>query len=230
MSAGAEITRGDGPTRVLVTAARPLFREAVSGLLDEQPGLRVVAEAESLEESVAQAARTVPDVAVVDEDLPGEGAPGVARAIRSRVPACRVCVIAGEGTAADVLSAVEAGASAYVTKDGSSREIVDALDALMRDEAVIPPAVLGPVLTELRRRRPVPASSERISKLTPRELEVGALLTEGATNAAIAEILHISPATARTHVGRILSKLRVRSRVEAAAAITRAGIRTDHAS
>jgi DNA-binding NarL/FixJ family response regulator len=211
--------------RILIADEQALFREAVRRVLESESDLEVVAEAGSGFLAVAEAERTLPDVVIVDSHLSGGGGIQVTREIRGRAPGSRVLVLSAEDHQRVLIEAVEAGANGYLTKESALSELIDAARAVVRGDTVVPPRMLGLLLTGLmRRRRDHDAALERISRLTRRELQVLRLLVEGADNDGIARGLLISPQTARTHVQNILAKLQVHSRLEAAAFVTQQGL------
>jgi DNA-binding NarL/FixJ family response regulator len=203
-----------------------LFRDAVRIVLGNQTGLVVVAEARDGLEAVAEAERTHPDVALLDANLPNCDGIRATELICERVPGCRVIVISGEEDEQILTRALEAGASGYLTKEFPLSFLIEAASSVYRGEMLVPPRMLGPLLTRLlRRRREQDEALRRWSRLTRREQEVLSLLADGADNDAIAQTLVISPQTARTHIQNVLGKLGVHSRLEAAAFVVQNGIR-----
>jgi two-component system nitrate/nitrite response regulator NarL len=204
--------------RVLFADHEPLFREAIRVVLDNQPDLLVVAEAQTGCQAAELAEELAPDIALLADDLPEcEGVDGV-KLIIDRAPRCRVLVLARDEDQDALLKALEAGAAGFVTRTNPLGELIAAIRALHRGEAMVPPKMLGPLLAALiRRRREQAAVLQRVSTLTRREREVLLLVCRGADSRSIAEELVISPETARTHVQNVLSKLGVHSRPEAAA-------------
>jgi DNA-binding NarL/FixJ family response regulator len=219
------MTQGDTPIRILLADPLGLFREALRTVLEREQDLRVVGEARSGPEAVAEIERSLPNVAIVEMDLPITGAAGTTTLIKDRLPSCRVLVL---GTAEDsrrLTEVLDAGASGYVTKESPLAELIDATRAVHRGNTLIPPGMLGPLLTTLlRRERELEGPHARIARLTRREREVLALLADGGDNDSIARTLMIKPQTARTHIQNILSKLSVHSRLEAAAFVTQNAI------
>ena len=209
---------GNGKVRVLVADGQSLFREAVQQVLETQVDLEVVVSAEDGVRTVAEAARTRPDVALVEASLPNFDGLRATRLIKERVPECRILVLAEEEDEVMLLRAVEAGATGYLSKASPLTGLVSAARALHRGEAVIPARMLEPLLAQLVRRAQEQTTAIRmLAPLTSREREVLGLLSGGADNGRIAQTLVISPLTARTHVQNILRKLRLHSRLEAAA-------------
>jgi DNA-binding NarL/FixJ family response regulator len=123
---------------------------------------------------------------------------------------------------------LDAGASGYLTKEAPLADLIHATRAVHHGDTLVPPRMLGPLLTGLlRRRKEQDRAYDRVARLTRREREVLALLAEGADNEGIARVLVISPQTARTHIQNIFGKLSVHSRLEAAAFVTQNGIFPD---
>jgi len=215
----------DEPIRILLADQHALFREALRTGLENEEDLRVVAQAKSGPEAVSEADRTVPHVAIRDADLPsGDAAPTIAE-LKERVPRCGVLVLGADEDSRRLVDLLDAGANGYLTKQAPLAELVQATRAIHGGDTLIPPRMLGPLLTTLlQRRREHDHAHDRLSRLTRREREVLALLAGGADNDAIADVLVISPQTARTHIQNILGKLAVHSRLEAAAFVTQNGI------
>jgi DNA-binding NarL/FixJ family response regulator len=219
---------GDAPIRILIADQHGLFREALRSGLEGEQDLRVVGEARNGPEAVSEIERTVPHVAIVDMDLPITDAATTTTMIRERAVSCRVLILGATDDYRRLVDVLDAGASGYVSKEAPLAELIHATRAVHRGDTLIPPKVLGPLLTTLlRRKRELDGAHSRISRLTRREREVLALLADGADNDSIARMLVISPQTARTHIQNILTKLSVHSRLEAAAFVTQNGILSD---
>ena len=185
----------------------PVVREGLRGMLEAEPDLTVVGEAGSGEEAVAQARVVEADVILMDlrmRDLDGVGATERILAESSRA---RVVVLTTYETDADILRAVEAGASGYLLKDASRADLAGAIRATARGETVLAPSVAGRLVNRVRR----PATQT----LSGREVEVLALVAKGLTNADIGRALHISEATVKTHLLRTFGKLGVSDRTAA---------------
>lgn len=196
-----------GVIRVMLVDDHPVVREGLRGMLEAEPDLTVVGEAGSGEEAVAQARVTETDVILMDlrmRDLDGVGA---TERILADNPRTRVVVLTTYETDADILRAVEAGASGYLLKDASRADLAGAIRAAARGETVLAPSVAGRLVNQVR--RPVTQS------LSGREVEVLALVAKGLTNADIGRALHISEATVKTHLLRAFGKLGVSDRTAA---------------
>jgi DNA-binding NarL/FixJ family response regulator len=211
--------------RILLADGHSLFREALSTALTAEPDLLVVGEARDGLEAVAEAARTEPQVAVLDADLPNCDGVRAASLIRDRLPECRIVLLAADEDADILAAAVEAGVRGYLTKASPLTELVDAIRSVHRGDTLVPSRMLGSLLEQLiRQRQEHDQAVRRLSKLTSREREVLTLLAAGGDNDSIAQVLVISPQTARTHIQNVLVKLGVHSRLEAAALAIQNGL------
>jgi DNA-binding NarL/FixJ family response regulator len=212
-------------TDILLADRQAVFREAVRSALEAQPGMVVVAEAGSSDQTVAEAGRTRPDVVLLDADLPIEGLALACAAIKERSPESNVLVLAARESPEALLQAVEGGAIGYLAKDRPVSELIDATRATGQGDVRIPSHMLAGLLARLigrlQQQRDV---LQRLSRLTRREKEVLWLLVHGGDNETIARDLFISPETARTHIQHILSGLGVHSRLEAAVFVRQSGI------
>lgn len=216
------------PIRILLADQHALFREAVRTGLENEGDLHVVAQARTGPEAIEEAERSLPDVAIVDADLPVNDAAHTAGVLLEHVPHLRVLVLGLDEDWRRLVELLDAGVSGYLTREAPLAELIAATRAVHRGEVLVPPRMLGPLLTGLiRRRKEQDQAYDRISRLTRREREVLALLAEGADNDGIARVLVISPQTARTHIQNILGKLSVHSRLEAAAFVAQNGILPD---
>ncbi|MCB0965988.1 MAG: response regulator transcription factor [Ilumatobacter sp.] len=184
-----------------------------SGLVDV---LEIAASAAAGEDAVG---RLHPDVVLVDYGLPDGDGVSLAARIHRQWPTIKIVMVTSLTDERLVLKAVEAGCAGFVTKDRTVDELVAAIQAVADGEALISPLMLNRVLRQLRRRDDRPGAD-----LSAREREVLALVCEGMSNPAIAERLHVSHNTVRSHVQNILSKLQVHSKLEAAAVATRDGL------
>lgn len=211
--------------RILIADEQSLFREAVKVVLDAESDLQVVGEARDGIQAVAEAERARPDVALLDAGLPNCDGLRATSLIKERVPECQVLLLSNEEDQRTLIAALEAGASGYLTKECPLSELINATRTIHRGETLVPPRMLGTLLSRLiRRRREQDEALRRVSRLTRREREVLALLSDGGDNDAIAQALVISPQTARTHIQNVLGKLDVHSRLEAAAFVRQNGI------
>lgn len=192
---------------VLLVDDHPVVREGLRGMLEAEPDLTVIGEAGSGEEAVTRAAATSPDVILMDLRMPGLDGVGATERIVAADRTARVVVLTTYETDADILRAVEAGASGYLLKDASRAELAGAIRAAARGETVLAPSVASRLVNQVRRPAAV--------ALSAREVEVLALVAKGLTNADIGRALHISEATVKTHLLRTFGKLGVSDRTAA---------------
>jgi DNA-binding NarL/FixJ family response regulator len=205
------------PTRVLLADDQALVREGLRRILDREPDLEVVGEAVDGEQAVELSRRLLPDVAVVDIQMPRldgiEATRRIAAALGDRV---RVLVLTTFDLDQYVFDALRAGASGFLLKDVPAEDLVDAVRVIASGSSLLAPAVTGAVIAEFARRPAVPEGDAPVlQQLTAREREVLVLLTRGRSNAEIAGELVLSEATVKTHVAHLLMKLGVRDRVQA---------------
>jgi DNA-binding NarL/FixJ family response regulator len=203
--------RPPGTLAVLIADDHPVVREGLRGMLAAEPAIRVVAEAASGAEAIVMAERYRPDVVLMDLRMPGGDGVQATAGITAALPGTRVVVLTTYETDADIVRAVESGATGYLLKDTPRQDLVAAIQAAARGETVLGPAVAGRLVSHLRR----PA----VEPLSGRETEVLALVARGETNADIGKALFISEATVKTHLLRAFGKLGVSDRT---AAVTRA--------
>jgi DNA-binding NarL/FixJ family response regulator len=208
--------------RVLVADGQPLFRDAVTSVLNAEDGLTVVALAGDGIEAIERAERTRPHVAIVDVNLPNPDGFHTSRLVRDRLPECRVLILAERDDHAVLLAAVEAGATGFLSRSAPLSELVEAARALHRHGVSLPRRMLAQLLATLvRSRRDQDDALRRVMTLSRREREVLRLVATGADNERISQVLVISPETVRTHAQNVLAKLRVHSRLEAVAFVLR---------
>jgi DNA-binding NarL/FixJ family response regulator len=198
--------------RVLIVDDHPVVRDGLRGVLDREPDVRVVGEAGHGAEALARVADDTPDVVLMDLRMPVMGGVEAIAALRRTAPDVRVLVLTTYDTDSDVLPAIEAGATGYLLKDTPRDELLRAVRAAHRGEAVLSPAVAGRLMGQMR--SPAPAAAT----LSARELEVLRLVAAGSTNRDAARRLFISEATVKTHLLHIYEKLGVRDRASAVAA------------
>ncbi|GAB1823894.1 response regulator [Herbidospora sp. RD11066] len=197
--------------RIMLAEDQNLVRGALAALLGLEEDLEVVAEAANGDEAVALAQRTHPDVALLDIEMPGTDGLTAAAQIRAAVPGCHVMILTTFGRPGYLRRAMEAGASAFLIKDGPAEQLAAAIRRVMAGERVIDPALAATAL------------STGPNPLSQRERDVLAAGAGGATIADIASRLHLSEGTVRNYLSAAITKVGVRNRIEAAQAAERNG-------
>jgi DNA-binding NarL/FixJ family response regulator len=204
--------------RVAVVDDQSLIRTAVTALLESEPDIVVVGEAAAGVGALELIARTAPDVALLDIRMPHMDGIQATGAIRSdpRMADTSVLILTTFEEDAYVLGALRAGASGFIGKGAEREEIVRAVRAANDGEALLSPTATRALIERFLKvdTAPVATDARRVDLLTSREAEVLTLVAQGNSNQELAEALFISPATAKTHVNRILSKLGLRDRVQ----------------
>jgi DNA-binding NarL/FixJ family response regulator len=211
--------------RVLVVDDHDLFRTGLSSLLSAESGIEVVAQASRGKMAVRLAGELQPDVVLMDVRMPDLSGSEATRQIVDGNPEVRVLALTVSSEDADVASALQAGATGFLTKDTPIDSLIVAIRAAAIGAAWLSPAAADVVLGQIRNTAP---ESEHelapIEQLSPRELEVLRLISFGMENAEIAAKLAISPRTVKNHVSSILGKLGLPSRLQAAVYAVRRGV------
>ncbi len=201
-------------TRVLLVDDHASFRQPLAFMMDREPDLTVVAQAGSLAEG-RRVLQNV-DVAVVDLDLPDGSGVDLVRDLRAANPQGMVLVLTASTDRNLVAGAVEAGASGVMHKSARISDIIDTVRRLSQGEHLLSPPEVIDMMRRVGEQREQSREAQRaLGRLTRREREVLQALAEGLNDKEIAERLHISAETARTHMVNILSKLGVESRLQA---------------
>jgi DNA-binding NarL/FixJ family response regulator len=204
---------------VLLADDQPLLRMGFRMILEVQPDMRVAGEAADGEEAVERTAALAPDVVLMDVRMPGiDGIEATRRIVRSG-SAARVLILTTFDLDEYAFSGLRAGASGFLLKDAPPDQLLGGIRAVAGGDAVVAPSITRRLLDAYAHQFPdahAPATrSARLDPLTEREREVLLAVAGGLSNAEIAERLVVSEATVKTHVGRILSKLDLRDRVQA---------------
>jgi DNA-binding NarL/FixJ family response regulator len=198
-----------GPIRLLIVDDHPVVRDGLRGLFADDPDFQVVGEAANGAEAVARVERGGADVVLMDLRMPEMGGVEAITRLRRTAPGVRVLVLTTYDTDSDVPPAIEAGATGYLLKDAPREELIRAVRAAFAGEAVLSPAVARRLMGQVGKPPP--------EALSQRELEVLALIADGATNREAAAKLFVSEATVKTHLLHAYEKLGVRDRAAAVA-------------
>lgn len=205
--------------RVVLIDDHRIVQRGLRSYLESFPDVEVVGAASSGEEALEKLEGWLPDVVVMDLRMPG-GIDGVeaTRRVRALSPHTQVVVLTADTDDARVVAALRAGAIGYVRKDSDPEVFLSAVRAAARGQSVLDPAVAGSVLQDLVRGGPLG------DDLSEREKDVLRQLAHGRTNREIAQALHVSEETVKTHVGNILSKLQLSHRTQAVIYALKQGI------
>jgi DNA-binding NarL/FixJ family response regulator len=206
------------PISVLVADDQVLVRRGFRMVLEIEPDLEVVGEAGDGDEAVAEARRLRPDVVLMDVRMPGtDGIEATRRLTADMECPSRVVMLTTFDMDEYVYEALQAGASGFLLKDVQPELLVAGIRAVHAGESLLAPSVTRRMIESFLRKPPTleRAAQDLLAALTARERETLALLARGLTNAEIAEELVVSETTVKTHVGRVLMKLRLRDRVQA---------------
>ncbi|WP_438293064.1 response regulator [Streptomyces sp. HUAS TT7] len=207
--------------KVLIVDDQMMVREGFSVLLGAQPDIEVVGEAVDGREAVAQVRALRPDVVLMDIRMPGMNGIDATREIVASDDSSKVLVLTTFDLDEYVYQALRAGASGFLLKDASARQLAEGVRVVASGEALLAPSVTRRLINEFARVVPVQragasAPAGQVEELTDRETEVLVLIAQGLSNQEIADRLVVAESTIKTHVSRILVKLGLRDRTQAA--------------
>jgi DNA-binding NarL/FixJ family response regulator len=206
--------------RVLIADDQMMVREGFSVLLNAMPDIEVVGEAVNGREAVDRVRELAPDVVLMDIRMPELNGIEATREIVASDTAAKVLVLTTFDLDEYVYQALRAGASGFLLKDASARQLADGVRVVASGEALLAPSVTKRLITEFSKLsgapRPMRSAMAAYGDLTDRETEVLVLIAQGLSNAEIAESLVVAESTIKTHVSRILVKLGLRDRTQAA--------------
>jgi len=207
--------------RILLVDDHPVVRSGLAGMLTLEDDFEIVGQAGNGLEAIEKVAELRPDIVLMDLRMPGmdgvQAIERITRAGRPGEPVPRILVLTTYDTDADILHAVEAGATGYLLKDTPHDELVKGVRAAARGETVLAPAVATRLVGSVR---------SSVERLTPRETQVLSLVAEGLSNADVARRLYIGESTVKTHLLRAYGKLGVDSRAGAVTEARRRGYLT----
>jgi two-component system nitrate/nitrite response regulator NarL len=215
------------PIRILLVDDQPLFRGAIAALIAEQDDMVVVGEAENGLQGVEMARALVPDLVVMDVEMPVMDGVEAVRLIREQLSTVKVIMLTVSESDDHVFDAIRFGAHGYLLKDLRPEQLYDMIRSVMRNETPLSPAIAGRLLNEIQsgatKRDSSPAPPQGPS-VTRRELEILQLVAEGLSNKEIGKRLSITEGTVKNHVHNALEKLGMENRIQAAAYIVRQGL------
>lgn len=202
--------------RVVVVDDQALMRDGFTMILDAQPDIEVVGEADNGRAGVAICQQLRPDVVLMDVRMPGMDGIQATRLVSSDTSLdTRVLVLTTFDLDEHVYAAIRAGASGFLLKDTPTADLVAGIRVIARGDGLLSPSVTRRLIAEFARQPPPDAATDLLDTLTDREREALELLARGLSNKEIAAAMFVGEATVKTHVSRLLTKLRVRDRVQA---------------
>jgi len=215
--------------KVLVVDDHALFRRGIAAVLANRKNLEIVGEAADGLEAIEKAEQTMPDVILMDLNMPRCSGLEATQALQAKMPDVNILVLTVSDNEADLFAAMKFGATGYILKNTEPEELVQAIFHIVQGGAIISPLMATKLLTEfkgLETRVDKESIQEADANLSPRELEVLQLVAQGATNKEIADSLFISENTAKTHLRNIMEKLHLANRSQAAAYAVKKGFVT----
>jgi DNA-binding NarL/FixJ family response regulator len=203
-------------TRILLVDDHDIVRLGLMTLLNDQPDMEVVGEASTAAEAVRQTELLSPDVVLMDIRLPGEGGIEATRQVTANFPKIKVVMLTSFADDELVMRAISAGAVGYVLKQVGNEELIRAIQAANRGEAVLDPSTTARLLSRVR-EADRKAQEDAFRELSDREMDVLVPLAKGRTNAEIASLLNLSEKTVGNYVSNMFEKLHLNNRIELAA-------------
>jgi len=207
--------------RVLIVDDHAIVREGQRALIDTEPGMEVIGEAQDGFEAVEMAGKLQPDVILLDLEMPRKRGIEAIEEIKAENPEAHILILTSFTEDDKVYAAIKAGAIGYLLKDSSPVEILTAIQKVHQGETSMRPSIAAKLMRELQRSTNLKPT---VDPLTVREVEILKLVANGLPNHEIAEQLVISERTVRTHVTNILSKLHLANRTQAALYALREGL------
>ena len=211
------------PLRVMLVDDHQIVRDGIKAMLQSQDDIVVTAEAGSVQDAIDEAARTRPDVIVMDVRLTDGSGIEATREIRAARPATKVLMLTSFADDEALFASIMAGASGYVLKQVKSNDLLHAIRAVGAGDSLLDPSVTTAVLDRLRKGKQL-MGDEKLARLSPQEERILQQIADGKTNKEIANALDISERTVKTHLAHLFEKLGVTTRTEAIKVATRRGL------
>jgi DNA-binding NarL/FixJ family response regulator len=215
------------PVKVFLLDDHEVVRRGVHDLLDAEPGFTVVGEASTVAQALARVPALRPDVAVLDMRLPDGDGVTVCRELRSRMPELACLILTSFDDEEALLDSIMAGAAGYVLKQISGTDLVSAVRTVASGQSMLDSGAATRLMARLRGESAAQQPSD-VPQLTEREREILALVGEGLTNRQIGQRLYLAEKTVKNHISRLLAKLGVERRVQAAIIATQVLTGQDH--
>lgn len=204
------------PVRVFLLDDHEVVRRGIQDLLDAEDDITVVGEAGTIEQALTRGPALRPDVAVLDVRLPDGDGITVCRELRSRMPGLACLMLTSFDDDDALLDAIMAGAAGYVLKQIKGSDLVAAIRTVASGQSMLDPATTARLMSSLRGDEDEQPADDRLAGLSPRERDILALIGEGMTNRQIGHRLYLSEKTVKNHISRLLAKLGVERRIQAA--------------
>ncbi|WP_405877743.1 response regulator transcription factor [Streptomyces sp. NBC_01136] len=212
----------DNPIRVFLLDDHEVVRRGVHDLLNDEPDITVVGEAANVEQALVRVPALRPQVAVLDVRLPDGDGVTVCRELRSRMPELACLMLTSFDDEEALLDSIMAGASGYVLKQIQGSDLVSAVRTVAAGQSLLDPSATAKVMARLRQGQEPEPAPDALPGLTEREREILALIGEGLTNRQIGQRLYLAEKTVKNHISRLLAKLGVERRIQAAVIATQA--------
>ncbi|MGY0071519.1 response regulator [Streptomyces sp. QTS137] len=212
----------DRPVRVFLLDDHEVVRRGVHDLLNDEPDITVVGEAATVEQALVRVPALRPDVAVLDVRLPDGDGVTVCRELRSTLPELACLMLTSFDDEEALLDSIMAGASGYVLKQIQGSDLVTAVRTVASGQSLLDPSATTRLMARLRQEKEPQEEQDALPGLTEREREILALIGEGLTNRQIGQRLYLAEKTVKNHISRLLAKLGVERRIQAAVIATQA--------
>ena len=214
------------PLRVFLVDDHEIVRDGLRRLLEDDPGITVVGEAGTVAEALAMLPGLRPDVAVIDGRLPDGRGVDIARMVRDQLPATRAMMLTSYDDDETLFAAIAAGVTGLLLKQVRGTDFVDAVRRVAAGESMLHPAVTKRLMDRVGGRRAEP-DDDGLASLTPQERRVLGCIGQGMANREIAEVLGVSEKTVKNHVTKLLGKLGLQRRTQAAVLASRLDAASD---
>ncbi|MGX1267541.1 response regulator [Streptomyces phaeoluteigriseus] len=216
------------PIRVFLLDDHEVVRRGVHDLLDDEPDITVVGEAANAAQALVRVPALRPQVAVLDVRLPDGDGVTVCRELRSQMPELACLMLTSFDDEEALLDSIMAGASGYVLKQIQGSDLVSAVRTVAAGQSLLDPSATAKLMARLRKGQEPEPEPDVLPGLTEREREILALIGEGLTNRQIGQRLYLAEKTVKNHISRLLAKLGVERRIQAAVIATQAQDRLRH--
>ncbi|KXS45738.1 MAG: putative NarL family two-component system response regulator [Candidatus Frackibacter sp. T328-2] len=211
--------------KIILVDDHEVVRAGLTTILERKPEFEVVAQASSGQEAIKQAGQHEPDVILLDIRMPSDSGIEVCEEICDRHPDTKIIMLSSYTNDEVIVKSIMAGACGYILKEINGQELIEAVEAVNRGESLLDPKITQKVLEHMRKSNSKDSKEE---KLTEREEAILEFLAEGLTNREIAKQVHLAEKTVRNYVSKILKKLELNNRVEAATYITKKKMRQNN--